>query len=219
MKKFLNIVCCISVCLGVQAQTDKDSSIKKAAVSICNCLEKNHIEDAKDQAEMQSVFLQCMLDSASFVMGDILTNAENGDYAKAGEEFGQKIAMELVKSGCKPFIQMSMKLSQGGGNLSFGNLGEDNDKESSSVKTIDGVVTKVEEKDFLYITLKSTAGREVTLIYLDYVDNSDDWVKDAATKLKDKNVTVQYVEEEMYMPKLKDFANVKKLKDLKIKKG
>jgi len=219
MKKIFNIIFCIAITFTVHAQTDKDSSIKKAAVSICNCLEKNHIEDAKDQAEMQSIFLQCMLDSASFVMGDILSNAENGDYAKAGEEFGQKIAMELVKSGCKPFIQMSMKLSQSGGNLSFGNLGEENDKEESSVKTVDGLVTKVEEKDFLYITVKPATGREITLIYLDYIDNSDDWVKDAPTKLKDKNVTVQYVEEEVYQPKLKDFGNVKKLKDLKIKKG
>jgi hypothetical protein len=179
MKKVFNIIFCLSITIVAQAQDNKDSSIKKAAVSICNCLEKNHMENAKDQAEMQSIFLQCMLDSASFVMGDILTNAENGDYAKAGEEFGQKIATELVQSGCKPFIQMSMKLSQnGGGGISLGNLGgEENDKEDASVKTVDGTVTKVDEKDFLYITVKTTAGRELTFIYLDYVDNSDDWVK------------------------------------------
>jgi len=88
-----------------------------------------------------------------------------------------------------------------------------------SLKSADGVVTKVEEKDFLYITVKTTAGREITLIYLDYVDNSDDWVKDAPTKLKDKKVTVQWVEEEVYQPKLKDFSNVKKLRELRIMKS
>ena len=86
------------------------------------------------------------------------------------------------------------------------------------MKSADGVVTKVDERDFLYITVKTTAGREITLIYLDYVDNSDDWVKNAATKLKDKKVTVQYVEKEVYNPKLKDFSDVKELKELRIKK-
>jgi hypothetical protein len=98
----------------------------------------------------------------------------------------------------------------------MGDLG--NNKGEESVKSADGVVTKVDEKDFLYITVKTTAGREMTLIYLDYVDNSDDWVKNAATKLKDKKVTVQWVEKEVYNPKLKDFTNVKELKELRIKK-
>ena len=204
------------MCFTVGAQDKKDTSIKKAAVSICNCLEKNHVQDAKDQAAMQAIFFQCMIDSASGIMGDLVMNSENGDYQQAGEEFGQKIAMELVKSGCKPFMQMSMKLAQGGQNLSM----ENNDtKQEESLKSADGVVTKVEEKDFLYITVKTTAGREITLIYLDYVDNSDDWVKDAPTKLKDKKVTVQWVEEEVYQPKLKDFSNVKKLRELRIMKS
>src|SRR4051794_2926252 len=195
MKKIVSLITVLAVCFAVKAQNDKDTSVKKVAVSICNCLEKNHLENAKDQAEMQSIFLQCMLDSAASVMGDLATNG-NGDFQQAGQEFGQKIAMELVKMGCKPFMQMSMKLAQGG-SISLSN----EDKADESVKSADGVVTKVDEKDFLYITVKTTAGREMTMIYLDYIDNSDDWVKDAATKLKDKKVTVQYVEKEVYNPK------------------
>jgi hypothetical protein len=66
--------------------------------------------------------------------------------------------------------------------------------------------------------VKTSAGRDITMIYLDYVDNSDDWVKNAAVKLKDKKVTAQYVEKEVYMPKIKDFSDVKMLKELRIKK-
>jgi hypothetical protein len=216
MKKALSLITFLVVCFAVKAQNNKDTSIKKVAVSICNCLEKNHMEAAKDQAEMQSIFLQCMLDSATSVMGEIATNSQNGDFEQAGQEIGQRIAMELVKMNCKPFMQMSMKLAQSGGSISFGN--DSSNKEEESVKSVDGVVTKVEERDFLYITVKTTAGREMTVLYLDYVDNSDDWVKDAATKLKNKNVTVQYVEKEVYNPKLKDFSNVKELKELRIKK-
>ena len=112
-------------------------------------------------------------------------------------------------------IYTCMKLAQGSGGIALGN---NENKEEESLKSADGVVTKVDERDFLYITVKTTAGREITLIYLDYVDNSDDWVKNAATKLKDKKVTVQYVEKEVYNPKLKDFSDVKELKELRIKK-
>jgi hypothetical protein len=108
-------------------------------------------------------------------------------------------------------MQMSLKLAQGG---TLGEVG----KEDAAVKSSDGVVTKIEEKDFLYITVKTTAGREITLIYLDYIDGSDDWVKDAQNKLKNKKVTVKWTEEEVYQPKIKDFSNVKMLKELRIYK-
>jgi len=215
MKKLFSLSIFFIACFAVKAQNDQDSSIKKTAVSICNCLEKNHAGEAKDQAEMQSIFLQCMLDSAASTMSEIVMNAPNGDYQKASTEVAQKIALELAKMNCKPFMQMSMKFSQGG-SISMGDL--ENNKGEESVKSADAVVTKVDEKDFLYITVKTTAGREMTLIYLDYVDNSDDWIKDAATKLKDKKVMVQWVEREVYNPKLKDFTNVKELKELRIKK-
>jgi hypothetical protein len=216
MKKIVSLITFLVACFAVKAQNNKDTSVQKTAVSICNCLEKNHMENAKDQAEMQSIFLQCMLDSAASAMSEIASNANNGDIQQASQEFAQKIAMELVKMNCKPFMQMSVKLAQGSGGITFGN--NENKDEVESVKSVDGTVTKVDEKDFLYITVKTTAGRELTFIYLDYVDNSDDWVKNAATKLKDKNVTVQYVEKEVYNPKLKDFSNVKELRELRIKK-
>jgi hypothetical protein len=211
MKKILGLTISVLVCFVVNAQDKKDSSVKKTAASICNCLEKNHMENAKDQSEMQQIFLQCMLDSAASVMGEVILNSESGDYKQAGEEFAQKIAIELVNSGCKPFMQMSLKLAQGG------SLGELN-KEDASLKSSDGIVTKVEEKDFLYITVKTSAGREIILVYLDYVDGSDDWVKDAQNKLKDKKVAVKWTEEEVYQPKIKDFTNVKLLKELRIYK-
>ena len=86
-----------------------------------------------------------------------------------------------------------------------------------TAQSIQGVVTKVEERDFTYITIKTTAGRELTFIYYGYVPGSDDWIKDAATKLKNKNVAISYVESEVYQPKFKQFMNVKEIKTLTIK--
>ena len=56
------------------------------------------------------------------------------------------------------------------------------------------------------------------LIYMDYVDGSDGWIKDAAAKLTNKTVSVSYEESEIYQPKIKDFANLKVLRKLAITK-
>jgi len=57
----------------------------------------------------------------------------------------------------------------------------------------------------------------LTFIYYAYVPGSDDWIKDAFTKLKNKNVSISYVESEVYQPKYKQFMNVKEIKTLTIK--
>lgn len=217
MKQLIIIIIWLGLSFSVSAQDTSDATVRKTAVSICNCLGKNHVENAKDQAEMQAIFLQCMIDSAATAMGDLVMNSENGDYQKAGEEFAQKIAMELMRTNCKSFIQMSIKMAQGNG-INVPSEGGNN-PETESVKTVDGVVTNVEEKDFLNITVKTSNGREFTFIYLDYVDNSDNWVKDPSGKLKGKNITVQFIEKEVYQPKLHDFGDIKVLRDLKIKKN
>ncbi|HNP23096.1 MAG TPA: hypothetical protein PKM63_02835 [Panacibacter sp.] len=214
MKRTVFIVSALLMFCGftqAQNKSSKDTSIKKVAVSICNCLEKNHVEKANTEEEMQQVFLQCIFDSASSVIGDVLTSGD-GDAKQNGEEFGQKIALELMNSGCQPFIQMSVKLAKG-------NLGADDDADAKpALKSVDGIITKVEEKDFLYITVKQSTGREMILIYMDYVDGSDGWIKDAAAKLTNKTVSVSYEESEIYQPKIKDFANLKVLRKLAITK-
>lgn len=213
MKRTVFIIAAMLMFCGfaqAQAKPAKDTSIKKVAVSICNCLEKNHVEKAGTEEEMQQIFLQCIFDSASSVIGDVLTSGD-GDMKQNGEEFGQKIALELMNSGCQPFIQMSVKLAKG-------SMGADDETDAKPVlKSVDGVITKVEEKDFLYITVKQSTGREVILIYMDYVDGSDGWIKDAAAKLANKSVSASYTESEIYQPKIKDFANLKVLKKLEIK--
>jgi hypothetical protein len=120
--------------------------------------------------------------------------------------------MEMLKTGCPAFtkIAASMAEQQGSG------LTVETEK-PAVLQTADGVVTKVEEKDFTYITVKTTAGRELTFIYYSYVPGSDGWIKDAANKLKNKNVAVTYAESEVYQPKFKEFMNVRELKSLTIK--
>ena len=120
--------------------------------------------------------------------------------------------MEMLKTGCPAFtkIATSMALENGNG-LTVETV------KPAVLQTAEGIVTKVEEKDFTYITIKSDGGRELTFIYYSYVPGSDDWIKDAANKLKNKKVTVSYINSEVYQPKFKEFMSIRELKSLTIK--
>ncbi len=203
------VTCVISafvICTTVKAQDTKDTSLHKAAVAICGCLTKADIDKAKTPADLQQIFLKCMMDSASNVLGDAMTSGTQ----EAGEELGKKIALEMMNSGCPAFLKLSMKLA--------GNSSADDQADVTELKSTAGVVVKVEEKDFLYLTIKNSAGKLVTLIFMADVDGSSDWMKEPTLKLLNKKVNVQWEEEEVYQPKLKDFVNIKKLKALTLTK-
>jgi hypothetical protein len=212
MKKIIASLLALSIFFAVKAQTtDNDTSMHTTAIAVCDCLTKSSITDKSSQAEIQQAFLSCILKSAPDFMTKITSSGE--DPATAGQELATKLAMEMVKNGCPAFTKIATAM-----------MGNENDtmqmQMQSKVETaqsIDGIVTKVEEKDFTYITVKTTAGRELTFIYYEYVPGSDDWIKDAVNKLKNKNVALSYVETEVYQPKFKQFMNVKEIKTLTIK--
>lgn len=211
MKKISFALMILCFCLKAKSQ---DTSLSKAAVSVCDCLTKSNISEKSTQEQMQQVFLNCMFTSAPDLISKIVSSGE--DYQKAGEEIGTKLAMEMMKNGCPAFTKIAAGMAiNGDGNAD--SLLSNASPQIESVQSTQGIVTKVEERDFIYITIKTTAGRELTFIYYGYVPGSDTWIKDAANKLKNKNVNVSYVESEVYQPKFKQFMNVKEIKTLIIK--
>jgi hypothetical protein len=212
MKTFLASIFLIAVSTGyVRAQTTgNDTSLHKAAVEVCDCLTKSNLGTNVTEEQLQQAFLSCVLTSAPDLITQIVSSGE--DYEKAGEEIGTKLSIELMKMGCPAFTKIAAAMaSQGEGGISI------QTEKPVALQTAEGTVTKVEEKDFTYITIKTTAGRELTLLYYAYVNGSDDWIKDAAVKLKNKKVFVSYIETEVYQPKFKEFMNVRELKALTIK--
>jgi hypothetical protein len=197
--------------MNVHAQVSvDDTSLHKAAVAVCDCLTKSNLNDKATEEQLQQAFLTCMLSSAPDLITQIVASGE--DYEKAGQEIGTKLSMEMLKTGCPAFtkIATSMALENGNG-LTVETV------KPAVLQSEEGIVTKVEEKDFTYITIKSEAGRELTFIYYSYVPGSDDWIKDAANKLKNKKVTVSYINSEVYQPKFKEFMSIRELKSLAIK--
>jgi hypothetical protein len=155
---------------------------------------------------MQQVFFKCIMDSASEKIADVMSGGTVANPENVAEEFGTRLAVEMLNSGCKPFVQMSLKLGKNSSNS--GN-------KSSVIKTAEGEVIKVEERDFLYISVKTDAGREISLIYMSYVPGSDEWLKNP-DMLEHKKVSVKWTETESYQPKLKEFVNIREIKELHI---
>lgn len=183
-----------------------DSTSRKNAIAICNCLEKNNAEKLQTTAEVQQLFLKCMMDSASSAFTKLLE--QNTDNAEAaGEEWGKQIAMDLFTVGCEPFLKISMKLA--------GESEEEENNNKVKLSTASGTVTGFEEKDFTYINIKLTNGREQTFVYVEFVPESNEWIKKPAS-LKGKKVKIQYEDKEVYQPKIKDFITIKILKKLEI---
>ncbi len=196
MKKVLLIACLV---LFNKAYSQQDT-LEKVAHSICDCLAKNK-KEVQSETEFEAIITKCIMDSAGeFVFSKIANADGNGD--QRGYEFGKQIGIELVKIGCKSFIDMSVKVAEGK---------KPNTSNENSIKSAEGEILAVEEKDFLNLTIKTSAGRTYNFIYYSYVPGSDAWIKTASISLKGKKVKVSWKENETYQPKAKDFITVKEI--------
>lgn len=205
---------CLFFSIRVIAQTG-DTSLHKSAIAVCDCLSKSKIDNNSTPQQMQQIFLGCIFSAAPDLVSKIISNGQ--DNQQAAEEIATNLALEMMKSGCPAFTKIATAMMGSGNDTMQMEMPMTMPPQTEAQQHIDGLVTKVEEKDFTYITVKTTAGRELNFIYYSYVPGSDDWIKDAVNKLKNKNVSVSYTESEVYQPKFKQFMNVKEIKTLTVK--
>jgi hypothetical protein len=216
MKKVYFPLIALTFFLAAGAQdTTTDTSIHATAIAVCDCLTKANITDNSTEEQMQQAFLNCIFTSAPGLITKIVSGGE--DYSKAGEELGTKLAMEMLKNGCPAFAKIAGAMAMSQGDSNDFQMALPSQVETATVESAEGIVVKVEERDFTYITVKTTAGRELAFIYYRYVPGSDEWIKNATAALKNKNVSLSYIESEVYQPKFKQFMNVKEIKTLTIR--
>ncbi|MFT4152852.1 hypothetical protein [Parafilimonas sp.] len=213
MRKIIVFVFDIAFVLCAGAQPAKDTSMHATAVTVCDCLGKANISDSGSAQELQQAFLNCITASPDF-----LTKVMAGGDMDGAQQAATDLAMELMKINCPSFMKIAMAMAANGdeSELNFG-LPSAPQTKAEKAESADGTVINVEEKDFLYLTLKTTAGRELNFIYYNYVPGSDEWIKNPVAQLKNKNVSLSYTETEVYQPKFKQFMNVKQIKTLIIK--
>lgn len=213
MKKIIFSFFALALFIAAHAQTD--TSLDRTANAVCDCLGKSDITDKSSQDDIQKAFMNCVLKSAPDLVSKIVASGK--DYETAGQEIGTQLVMAMMKNNCTAFTKIAGALAGNGGSGFEMTLPGETETETANVQSTNGTVIKVEERDFTYITIKTTSGRVLTFMYYEYVPGSDDWIKNAATKLTNKSVSLSYAETEVYQPKFKQFMNVKEIKTLTIK--
>ncbi len=216
----------IVISLSAAAQDASDEEIKKAATATCACLDNEKMNDDITSMEAQAIFGKCLMTSASDMVMKMMAGGE--DMMAVAVKLGEKLFSQMMADGCTSVSKLALAMQGGTGDIQeqmdmLKSLSEGNttaakvDVEAADYKIAEGSIITVEEKDFLSLTIKTGVGRELKFLYYGYVDGSDEWIRDAATKLKNKQVTISYIETEVYQAAIKEFTQIKVIKGLTIK--
>ena len=176
--------------------------------------------------EAQAIFGKCLMSSASDIVMKMMSGGD--DMMAVATKLGEKLFLQMMADGCSSASKLVMAMQGGSGDIqeqmellksfSEGNSTHEKlDVEATDYKSAEGTIINIEEKEFLSLTIKTGAGRELKFLYYGYVDGSDEWVRDAASKLKNKQVTISYIETEVYQAAIKEFTQIKVIKGLTIK--
>ena len=194
MKKYLAVI--IFFCFAIPASAQKNY-LDKVVDSTCKCLEaaKGNIKTA---AAFDNVGQACIIKAAgpyldSFSRDENIPIEDLDD--KIGEKIGRKIGMKLVGS-CPVFMDLMALYSE-----------EEEDKDIVKGTTT-GLVTGVQITDHVYIEIKEPSGKITKVVWLQYFPGADAY-KSSPSKLKGKQVEVEWKQEGIYFIAKKDFDMVK----------
>ena len=122
------------------------------------------------------------------------------DYEKISEKIGQEAAL-----GCPKFLEFVRN------NLSEIKESADDDE----TKLITGTFQRIEEQLFSSLVIKTKTGKEEKLWWFQFFEGADELIKNPAGFAK-KNITVRYIDMEVYDAKLKEYRIIKVIKDLTV---
>lgn len=170
----------------------------------CECINKN-VPDLKalKPGEMKSQFLSCFFKS----YGEHSAELKNENKLQVGDEaamevFGEQVAMKMLNY-CPDVL------------MKFGEDVTDDDTAATTEKSgaVEGEVTEIKSEQFVTVAVKDKNARVHQLLLLTYFDTASAFTENQVKK-KDK-VSVSYIEQELYDPKLKEFRYFKIITDLK----
>ena len=174
--------------------------LQKTADTICQCMNKVKFKDKADANEIQAVFLDCFANTG---MTNIVALAEERGLditdTKAMEGIGVELGKELLKMNCDAFLKLSIASAKR------------DIREEGLTQKMEGVLVRVDHKDFRYLILKDKGGRQQSFIWLEYFDGSDALVGDKVKSYIGKKVRISWKEKEVYQPAAANYFKVKQI--------
>ncbi|MBX2915083.1 MAG: hypothetical protein KF856_07405 [Cyclobacteriaceae bacterium] len=179
--------------LSAIAYTQED--FKGIAEETCACIQKKDLSTATKKSIEVALGL-CMFEVIQ--ARNIEVDLNDGD---AMRKFGEKVGMQMAPICPDIFSKLMDDAAQ--------------PKTAIATETVGGVIKSIEEKEFLFITLKDEAGREVRLVWLRHVEGADSYLSDYK-KLIGKKVILSYQNFELFNAKAKGYFSYKMLTALKL---
>ena len=198
MKNLFLLSSYLLIGLSLEAQTR--SNLQVTADTICTCMNKAAVKSGKDPAEMEAVFMNCFMTAG--MTGMVALAEERGveiTDEKAMHSLGVDVGKELLRINCESFI-----------NYSIASAKNKKATEATSEKT-EGVLVRIDNKEFRHLVVKDKAGREHSFIWLDYFDGSDKLVGEKAKAFIGKKLAVEWIEKELYLPSAANYFKLKQI--------
>ncbi len=175
---------------------------QRMADDFCKELDKQNIPDVWDESTMEKIGLAMIPLTTKYAEEFEKEYKISLETQEDFEEFGRVIGEEASKS-CPKFKKMmeSMVTSKV--------------EEVKSTASLEGTFTGLDTSgSFACLKLKGDDGREQKIWWFEHFSGAELLTKNPAS-LNNKEVTVVYVEREVYEPKLKDYVKIKVAAGLK----
>ncbi len=178
---------------------------------ICECIE--NVPDSLNEQEYSMRFGICILEKAmpykKKLKKDFKINLDKditSESRKLGELFGIKMA-----SACPSVLMEATKL------MGLDNYDEEIVETSEVVKTIEGLVTKIDNSPFVTLSVKDESGKTTKLVWLTFIQSEME-LTDEYNSLFGKSIEVSYIEQEFFDPKIEEYRNFKVISKIAVYK-
>lgn len=166
--------------------------LDKIAMKSCECVQLDDI-DAMSGSELENKFGICVIQEALEYPEEMLSehglDLSNLD-AEVGEQLGTLVATRML-THCPDVL------------IKLGSKSEETEDAANASLTASGTILKLEEKQFVTLILKDDAGLVTKYIWLGNFPGS--YELSEGQSVQNKKVTVSFVKQEFYDPRIKDY--------------
>lgn len=198
---FVLLVLCFTLSNSFAQEDSKEDYLDKVASKACECIEnKSNEKETLNTMDLGA----CLLISAKDYKEQLLE--EHGlDMSSLTSEEGERLG-ELI--GLRMAFVCPSTLA-----LMSDMVDEEDDENNLKTMTSSGKITKIEEGSFIVFQLKNEQGKSEKFYWLTFVSSEYDLQNDY-TNLKGKKVSIDYVEQEFFDPRLKEYRKLNVITDL-----
>lgn len=206
------LFCALLISSQMFGQASKDKLAQTLADEFCVAFDKIKMPEKMDEAaatELGMLMIPIITKHKAEIKKEYGLGVESQeDFTKIGEIIGQKAAFS-----CPKFQKFSMQMVQNG-SVGIDENGATTINETKA-QTVSATFLGLETSgQFTCLKVKGADGRELKIWWMGYFEGSED-LSDGGASLKNKKVSIDYTEEEVYSATLKDYVKTKMMVRLK----